>query len=164
MEGLYNILKNEGIEIPDEIRKKINKKISSEYKTISEYNSLKEKINEYDNKMIESDNLKKEYEKIKNSYDEVNKLYENSKINEYKLEVMKSGIDNKFSDFVTSEVMKQVNDEKDFKTALKDYNKENPQYLKSTTQVNLSTNPSNNNKTNVFKPNDLINKFIRGEL
>lgn len=164
MEGIFNILASEGIEIEAEMKKRLNKKISSEYKTIAEFSELKKKLEESNNKALEYQNLSKELEDLQAKNTELNKLYESAKIDGLKLYTLKSGVNEKFVDFVTSEVLKKSNEGENFAQALENFNKENPQYISAPT-VKVSTTPFMQNKTeNGMTSNELINEFIRGKI
>lgn len=164
MEGIFNILASEGIEIEAEMKKRLNKKISSEYKTIAEFSELKKKLEESNNKALEYQNLSKDIEDLQNKNSELNKQYETAKIDSFKFHTLKSGVNEKFVDFVTSEVLKTSNNGTDFVEALGNFNKENPQYI-CTPTVKVSTTPLMQNKTeNGITSNELINNFIRGKI
>lgn len=164
MEGIFNILKSEGIEIPEETQKKLNKKIVSEYKSINEYNDLKKKLEESNNKISEFSNTQNEIDTLKQKNEELSKLYKESQLTGYKFQALKSGVNEKFVDFVTSEVMNNTNDTNDFNKALEAYNKDNPQFLTSNYKQNISvsTTPNISNKTQTQSNNDLMNRIIRG--
>lgn len=163
MEGIFNILAGEGIEIDSEIKKKLNKKIASEYKSIAEFSELKKKLDDSNSKILEYQNLSNEIEELKSKNTELNKIYEVARLDGFKLKTLKSGVNEKFVDFVTSEIMKNSNEE-NFSEALENFNKENPQYISSQT-VKISTTPSIQNKSeNSISTNELINNFIRGNI
>lgn len=73
-----------------------------------------------------------------------------------------SGVDARYTDFVLFEVAKKVDDKTDFKTALKAFLKDNPQYAGGGYRVNIqpkagaSTEGSPGNTTN-----DFVNAMIR---
>lgn len=73
-----------------------------------------------------------------------------------------SGVDAKYTDFVLFEVSKKVDDKTDFKTALKAYLKDNPQYAGGGYRVNVQSKagvPSAGSAgTNT---NDFVNAMIR---
>lgn len=164
MEGIFKMLESEGIEVNDEVKKRLNKKIASEYKTIAEFSELKRKLEETTEKVSKYSNIENELNTLKNKNDELSKLYETSKTNEYKLYALKKGINEKFVDFVTSEVLNQTNEEKDFKSAFEEYSKDNPQYMNSQNSVKLSTTPKLENKSEFNgSSNEAINNFIRGK-
>lgn len=76
-----------------------------------------------------------------------------------------AGIDDKFKDFVMSEVNKNVNNDTDFDKALKEYVEKNPQYKKneSTRKVNSSFSVSGGGKENASS-NSAFNNAILGAL
>lgn len=167
MEGIFNILKNEGIEVAEDVQKRINQKLISEYKSIAEYSNLKRKLEEANNKLSEYTNLNNELSDLRTKHDEVYKLYEDSKKYKYKLEVIQAGINDKFADFVVSEVQGKTNGKKDFTKALEEYKTENPQFLNSNDNkpvLNISTTPNIGNKTELNDMNKLMNDYIRGKL
>lgn len=165
MEGIFKMLESEGIEIGEEAKKRLNKKIASEYKTIAEFSDLKRKLEETAEKNSKYSDIEGKLEDLKIKNDELVKLYEAGKTNEYKLYALKNGIDEKFLDFVTSEVLNKTNKEKDFKSAFEEYSKQNPQYMTSSqNSVKLSTTPNIENKTEFnARANEAINNFIRGK-
>lgn len=162
MEGIFNILKAEGIELTDEVKKKINKSLSSEYKSIAEYSNLKKKIEDLNCQIQDQTKISEEMEALKSKNNEISKLYEESINNQYKLQALKSGINDKFVDFVTSDVLKNKKDNEEFNTVLDKYIKDNPQYLTTNTNFHISTTPQSKNKTELKSSNDLINNLIRG--
>lgn len=164
MEGIFNILKAEGIELSDDVKKKINKSLSTEYKSIVEYSNLKKKLEDLSTQIQSQDAVAQEMETLKSKNEELNKLYEDSKTNYYKLQVLKSGINDRFVDFVTSEVKGMVNSKKDFNKALEEYKNDNPQFLNEQKKINISTTPTIGNKSELTDTNRLINDFIRRKL
>lgn len=166
MEGIYNILASEGIEIEEDVRKRLNKKIAAEYKSIAEFSDLKKKLEDSMNRLSEYSNISQDMEKLKSENENISKMYQESKINEYKFHTLKSGVNEKFVDFVTSEVMKGLNDDISFTDALDSYNKQNPQYINfSSTGIKLSTSSSMQNQTEAnLNTNDYVNNLIRGKL
>lgn len=165
MEGIFKMLESEGIEVEEEAKKRLNKKIASEYKTIAEFSDLKRKLEEKAEENSKYSDIEKQLEALKTKNDELYKLYEAGKSNEYKLYALKNGIDEKFLDFVTSEVLNKTDEQKDFKSAFEEYSKENPQYMTSSqNSVKLSTTPNIENKTEFNgSSNEVINNFIRGK-
>lgn len=166
MEGIYNILASEGIEVAEDVRKRLNKKIAAEYKSIAEFSDLKKKLDDSLHRLSEYSNISQDMEKLKSENENISKLYKESKINEYKLSTLKSGVDEKFVDFVTSEVMKGLKEDITFSDALDSYNKQNPQYVNYSKQgIKLSTTPIMQNQTEAnFKTNNYVNDLIRGKL
>lgn len=161
MEGIFNILKSDGIEITDETKKKIIKSLSSEYKSIVEYNNLKKKLEDLNIKVEEQSNTLKELDNLKNKNEELSKLYNDSKNTGYKFDVLKKGVNEKFVDFVTSDILKNKTEEQNFTDLLNSYVKDNPQYL-TENYISLSTTPKVKENNTVMGTNEIINKLIRG--
>lgn len=87
---------------------------------------------------------------------------ENAKL-KAQIQIMDSNVKKEFMKFVTSEVLSLTNDTTDFKTALKSYKKDNPQYFGDTVVRKTQTSPSLNVGGN--KPqttNDIMNNILRG--
>lgn len=162
MEGIFNILKSDGIEISDETKKKITKSLSSEYKSIVEYNNLKKKLEDLNIKVEEKTNLENELNNLKEKNNELNKLYSESKNTGYKFDVLKKGVNEKFVDFVTSDILKNKTEEQNFTDLLNSYVKDNPQYL-TENYISVSTTPKVKENNTVIGTNEIINKLIRGE-
>lgn len=162
MEGIFNILKSDGIEITDETKKKIIKSLSSEYKSIVEYNNLKKKLEDLNVKVEEKTNLENELNNLKNKNEELSKLYNDSKNTGYKFDVLKKGVNEKFVDFVTSDILKNKTEEQNFTDLLNSYVKDNPQYL-TENYISVSTTPKVKKNNTVIGTNEIINKLIRGE-
>ncbi len=164
MEGIFNILKSEGIEVPEESQKELTKKISSEYKSIAEYNNVKKKVENLQTRINELSSLEDKINELNGDREKFKKMYEDSRMYEYKLDTLKSGVNDKFVDFVTSETLKNVNEETDYKKALKLFLKENKQYLNNVPTMNVSTTPEIQNRSDNLSVNEIMNKFIRGKL
>lgn len=163
MEGIFNILKSEGIELSDEVKKKINKSLSSEYKSIVEYNNMKNKIEEMTNQLSEQDKINKEFNQLRKKHDELSKLYDDSKTMGYKYDALKKGVNEKFIDFVTADILKNKSEEQDYSVLLDDYINKNPQYLNDNKFMTISTTPQPNTTSGMSTTNDIINKLIRGD-
>lgn len=168
MEGILNILSNEGIELSEEVKSKITKSLASEYKTIAEYSKLKKKLedansmlNESNMKLDTKSNLEKDLEKLKGENSKLYKLYEESKNQTYKFDVLKNGVNEKFVDFVTADILKNKSEDQDFKELLSSYIENNPQYLNNNF-LSVSTSPQSNNQSESTTSSDMINKLIRG--
>lgn len=71
--------------------------------------------------------------------------------NKYKLEVLKSGIDEEFVEFVVDKLQKQVSDKKDFLSLLSNFKENHPKLLKQS-KITVSTSPN-------FETNSQINSF-----
>lgn len=78
------------------------------------------------------------------------------------IEVDSTDVKKEFSKFVTSEVMSLVDDTKDFKTALKEYKKDNPQYFGEVQIKKVQTAPNLSGGAKASTTNDIINNMIRG--
>ena len=96
---------------------------------------------------------------IEKERDEARKELESYKQKEL---LKESGVDAKYTDFVLFEVSKKVDDKTDFKTALKAFLKDNPQYAGGGYRVNVqpksgapSAGPTGTNT------NDYVNAMIR---
>lgn len=161
MEGIYNILKDAGIELTDEVKKKITKSLATEYKSISEYSNLKKKIEDLSSKLESKTNLESELEKLKGENSKVSKLYEEMKNSSYKYDTLKNGVNERFVDFVASDVLKNKREDEDFSEALTRYIGDNPQFLNNN-YMSVSTAPKTEIISDVTSSNDMINKLIRG--
>lgn len=147
----------------------------------SEQNEVKTFTQEQVNEMIktrlrnvpskeELDAFKSWKESQKTEQDKMNDLQtnNNSLANEVKqlkamLEINESNVKKEFSKFVTSEVMNLVNDSTDFKTALANYKKDNPQYFGETIVKKVQTSHSLNGGGNrTQSTNDIMNNLLRG--
>ena len=102
---------------------------------------------------------KPNFSQIEKERDEARKELEAYKQKEL---LKESGVDTKYIDFVLFEVSKKVDDKTDFKTALKAFLKDNPQYAGGGYRVNVqpksgapSAGPTGNNT------NDYVNAMIR---
>lgn len=111
-----------------------------------ERDSLKEQLKGFENSDSTIKSLTTERDDYKNKYEE--ELGKRTSL-ENGIKVKDAKIDDKFKDFVISEVNKNVNDKTDFDTALKDFIEKNPQYKVSenTRRVNSSFSVSGNNQT-----------------
>lgn len=168
MEGILNILSSEGIELSEEVKSKITKSLATEYKTIAEYSKLRKKLEDANTMLSDSNtklesksSLEKDLEKLRGEHSKLCKLYEESKNNAYKLDVLKTGVNEKFVDFVTSDILKNKADDQDFAELLSSYIDNNPQYL-SNNFMSVSTSPQSNNPSDATTSSDMINKLIRG--
>lgn len=160
MEGIFKILESEGINVSDELRPKLNKKIFSEYKTIAEYSDLKKKLEEYKSKENEYSSISSELEALKKRNAELSQI--NTETSN-RMAVINSGVDDDFVDFVTHSAMKNVNEKTDFNKSLEDFLNNNKQYLKSTPKVTLSTYAGSESKADMSSINQMMNNFIRSK-
>lgn len=163
MEGIFKILENEGIQIPEESKKILNKKIAAEYKTIAEFSSLAKKYEDANSKISDFSNIRNELDSLKSKNDELNKLYESSKFDGYRLAAFRRGVDNDFIDFVADTVLKKVDENTDFNTALNSFLSENKQYLANNPKFIVSSTPKAEIKSNFSKIDDIMNNFIRNK-
>lgn len=79
------------------------------------------------------------------------------------IQIMNSNVKKEFVRFVTSEVLAMTNEDVDFKSALKSYKKDNPQFFGDTVIKKTQTSPSLN--AGGDKPqttNDIMNSILRG--
>ena len=77
----------------------------------------------------------------------------------------KSNVKSEFADFVLASIQKNVNDEKDFETALEEFKKEKPQYFGDVVIKKVQTAPPL--AGSIPKPittNDIMNNIIRGNV
>lgn len=124
---------------------------------------LKEQIEEYKGYKSQNADLSKQLkakeDSIKN-YEQVTK--ENTDL-KAQLQMSGSGVKKEFSKFVTSEILAQVDDKKDFETVLKDYKKDNPQYFGETTVKKTQTSPLLGGEgSQGTTTNDIMNNILRG--
>jgi len=78
------------------------------------------------------------------------------------IEVDSTDVKKEFSKFVTSEVMSLVNDTTDFKTALKEYKKDNPQYFGEVQIKKVQTSRNLAGGTQPRTTNSIMNDILRG--
>lgn len=168
MEDIFSILASEGIELTDEAKKNVKKKISSEYKTIAEYSNLKAKFEDATRKLSDLDSLNTKLENLTNENAELTKFKNEANLNACKYKILQSGVNERFVDFVNSEVQKQVNESNSFEDVLKNFIETNDQYLnvqKSEPQAVVATSPSFMNKSELMPSTDeIMNRYLRGEL
>ena len=102
----------------------------------------------------------------KNQISELEKQVSEGKINQYKVQVLKAGIDEEFVDYVVDSLQKQVTEKEDFKTLLDKFKSEHPRYLRQSEykqiKVNTSSNFESANKSKNFSEqfNDIIRRKI----
>jgi hypothetical protein len=107
-------------------------------------------------KFTSLENFKKDVENLKN---ELSK----AKLNEYKIELLKSGFDERFLNFAVSEINEKVTENKNFLDILEEYKKENPQFLKQNDFIKMKTAPNLTEGAGKTDENALMNAFIRGK-
>ena len=84
--------------------------------------------------------------------------------NAKKLMTYKSGVDDAFVDYVSYEVNKNLKEGEKFEEALKKFTKDNPQFLKNSSNIKFNSSPDfETPKTIKFNPNKWMNKFLRGK-
>lgn len=78
------------------------------------------------------------------------------------IEVNNSDVKKEFSKFVTSEVMSLCNETTDFKTALTEYKKNNPQFFGEMQVKKVQSAPNLAGGTQTKTTNEIINNMLRG--
>lgn len=136
---------------------------SGNYVDKAKYDKLEQSHNEWQTKysaLEESTKgygeLQEVYNTLKSDYDAlIQKQEEADKMNL----ISGANVNPKFAKFIYTEVSSQVNDKKDFQTALTEYLKDNKEFLnvKQGTYVDLEKG------TTQKTPNERINDFIRGK-
>lgn len=108
---------------------------SGNYVDKAKYEKLEKGLNEYQNKYSELQKNTKDYDTLKSSYDDItskyNALVEKQEQAEKMVIINEANVNPKFAKFVYNEVASMTNDDKDFKTALSEYLKDNAQFLKA---------------------------------
>ena len=112
------------------------------------------------------DEIKEKFSLIDSYKTQIQNLEEKAKeleTNKYKFEVLKSGIDEEFVDFVVDKLQKQVSDKKDFLSLFSNFKENNPRFLKQS-KITVSTSPNfeTNSKINSFSQK--FNSAIRNKL
>ena len=157
-----NKLNNSGIKFAD-----LSK---GEYVSKDKYETADNEAKTYKNKYEKlfssrEDISSKELVKITAERDDYKSKFEetSNKLNslERGIKVKEAKIDDKFKDFVISEVSKLVDDKTDFDTALKGFVEKNPQYKvpEKTRRVNSSFSMSGNGQNETSK-NDVFNNAL----
>lgn len=95
----------------------------------------------------------KKLEETTKNYQQMKTEVDKSKVYQQKLEVLKSGFDEKFVDFIVHEVGKS----EDFSKGLEEFKRDNPQYLKNQeTSIKYNTSP---NFENHYQSKDISKRF-----
>lgn len=95
----------------------------------------------------------KKLEETTKNYQQMKTEVDKSKVYQQKLEVLKSGFDEKFADFIVHELGKA----EDFSKGLEEFKKNNPQYLKNQeTSIKYNTSP---NFENHYQNKDISKRF-----
>lgn len=124
-------------------------KLSSDYE---------KKYADYEKKYADYDAIKAELEQLRAEKADA----------ELKAKLAKAHVDDKFVDFVVYAVKPLVTEQKDFDACLKDYLKDNPQYVIAAQETpkqyvqfgsSIDLNGTNNQRKS---PNDIVNAFVRG--
>ena len=118
----------------------------------------KEKANKYEEE-LKTD--KAENEKYKSSDDENSKLAKENKELKAQLQLNGSGVKKEFEKFVTSEIMSQITDDKDFSAVLTDYKKENPQYFGNNSKKVQTSSSLGGSEAKPITTNDIMNNLLR---
>lgn len=176
---IADILKDAGVEIPEDKLSAFNKEFRKSYKSEQEFNNkvtaltserdaLQTKYDDlsksiegdegYKTKLTQLENDKKD---LQTKYDNVNADYT---LLQNKQKVSDAGISKEFTEFVATQVAKEVNDKTTFDDALKDYIAKNPQYkggnkVKVNSSLNLKGNDGDGKGINSIM-NDAILKAI----
>lgn len=122
-------------------------------------------LSEFGAKSMED--LKKDFKLIddyRSEIDDLKNQLNESKSNGYKLEALKSGIDEEFIDYVADKLQKQITQKDDFKSLLGKFKAEHPRYLKqSGIKINTSPNFENSGKGQSFSEafNGVIKRKIK---
>lgn len=99
----------------------------------------------------------------KKQVDELRAEVNNSKINGYKVEVLKNGFDEKFVDFIVYSLKDKVNENEDFSTVLSKFKGENSQFLRSSNPIKYSTAPNFETSPSVKDSHSRMNAFFSGK-
>lgn len=127
--------------------------------TKSEKQDLEGKIKEYETRITE---LNSTIENNNKSLENMQTITNENKDLKAEIVMTESKVNPKFSKFVRSEVMANVNENTDFASALEIYKKDNPQYFGETQVVKTQTSPSlSTGGTQPQTTNDIMNSFIR---
>lgn len=112
-------------------------------------------LDEIKSKINSLEEYRKEVEELKN---EVNK----SKVNGYKVEVLKNGFDEKFVDYIVYELKDKISENDDFSSLLGKFKKENSQFLKNSNPIKFSTAPNFEQGSKLSDMHARMNDFFSG--
>lgn len=135
---------------------------SGNYVDKSKYDKVEKNFTDYQTKYNALTESTKDYDSLKASYDDITTKYNTLLAKQDETEKMgminSANVNPKFAKFVYTEVLSQVDDKKDFQTALNEYLKDNKEFLKQNqgTYVNLEKG------TTHISENQKINNMIRG--
>jgi regulator of protease activity HflC (stomatin/prohibitin superfamily) len=131
----------------------------------AEKNKEKEILSELGAESFE--NVKKKLESVANYEKQVIELkgkIAKAETLKYKVEVLQSGFDDKFVDFVIHELQGKVSEKENFSEILKKFKEENPQYLKNQDKgIKFNTAPSFGGAKTYQSASEIINHLIRGD-
>lgn len=115
----------------------------------TKYSALEENTRGYTDLQTNYTNLKSEYDALKTKQDEAEKM---GMINS-------ANVNPKFSKFVYAEVLSQVNENKDFQTALSEYLKDNKEFVNAPKSPFVDLEKGTGQQKS---ENQIINEKIRG--
>lgn len=136
---------------------------SGTYVDKAKYDKLETSVNDWKTKFEALTESTKGFEELQNNYETLKTDYEALKTKQDEADKMSlisgANVNPKFAKFIYTEVLSQVNDKKDFQTALTEYLKENKEFLNApkSTFVNLQ-----NGDLSSKSPDEKMNNFIRG--
>ena len=135
---------------------------SGNYVDKAKYEKLEKSQNDWQTKFSALEESTKGFSELQTSYDVLKAEYEALKANQEQAEKMSlvsdANVNPKFAKFVMAEVQALVNDDKDFKTALSEYLKDNKEFLNAVKGSYADLEKGNiHSKTE----NQIINEKIR---
>lgn len=134
---------------------------SDKYVDKAKYEKLEKGFNDYQTKYDALLESTKGYEELKASYEDITGKYEALQKKQEEADKMSmisgANVNPKFAKFVYTEVLSQVDDKKDFQTALSEYLKDNKEFLNTAKGTYVDLEKGTNQKT----PNERMNDFIR---
>ena len=133
----------------ERIKHKAEKTFLSEIGATS-MEEIKQKLESLDTYASELNNLKSELEK--------------SKLNGYKVEILKNGFDDRFTDYIVHDIKGKITEDTSFEEVLKQYKETNPQFLKSEKGIKYTTSPDFESGKSVKSYNERMNDFLRGRI
>lgn len=135
----------------ERIKHKAKKTFLSEIGATS-MEEIKQKLESLDTYASELNNLKSELEK--------------SKLNGYKVEILKNGFDDRFTDYIVHDIKGKITEDTSFEEVLKQYKEANPQFLKSEKGIKYTTSSDfeSGKSTSVKSYNERMNDFLRGRI
>lgn len=136
---------------------------SGNYVDKAKFEKLEKGLNDYKTKYGELEESTKGFAELQKQYDDIsgkyNELLAKQDMSEKMGLISEANVRKEFAEFVYSKVNAQVSDDKDFKTVLSEYLKDNSQFINTTsTYVDLQ-----NGEGTKKSANDKMNEFIRGK-